>query len=164
MANKIQGLEGPRVVSNCRDFMSDLSTDIKNWVQVARDFWLARAIKLENGAKPEDIESTESFIGFVFPSEMKELYNTVNGFENWDWTPGMISIWPLERIRDEYKTGDDRNFVGFCDFLINSHCIGFLKDQPGIYKRYDGRFPIEYVGETFKEVIGLINSDSDKIW
>jgi SMI1/KNR4 family protein SUKH-1 len=144
--------------------MNNLPPDKNHWIQAARDLWASQGINLETGAKAEDIESTESFVGFVFPLEMKELYKGVNGFENWDWTPGMISLWPMERIREEYKTGDDKNFVAFCDFLINSHCIGFLKNQPGIYKRYDERYPVDRIAESFKEAIRLINSNSDLIY
>src|ERR1700743_3702634 len=106
--------------------MHDLSSDDKNWVQEARDFWLSRGIKLEPGSQVKDIEATEAAVGFIFPLDMKELYRVFNGFENCDWTPGMISIWPLKRIEKEYVAAADKSFVGFCDFLICSHLIGFV--------------------------------------
>jgi hypothetical protein len=152
-----------RLLSNFKN-MNHLSINDNYWVQVTKSLWLSKGIKLEPGAKIEDIESTEAAVGVSFPLDMKELYKVVNGFENWDWTPGMISVWPMERIREEYLISDDKNFVGFCDFLINSHCIGFLKEQTGIHKRYDGHYPIDRIAESFKETIGLINSDSDLIY
>jgi cell wall assembly regulator SMI1 len=85
------------------------SIDDNDWVQLTRSLWLSKGINLEAGAKLEDIEATEVLVGFIFPLEMKDLYKVVNGFQNWDWTPGMISMWPMERIREEYLTGDDKN-------------------------------------------------------
>jgi hypothetical protein len=140
------------------------SIDDNDWVQLTKSLWLSKGINLEPGARSENVEATEIAIGFVFPLDMKKLYKVVNGFENWDWTPGMISMWPMERIREEYLTGNDKNFVGFCDFLINSHCVGFLKEYNGIYAKYDGDYPMDRVAESFKETIGLINSDSNLIY
>ncbi len=99
--------------------MHDLLSDSENWIKEARDFWLSKGIKLEPGSQVKDIEATESAIGFTFPLDMKELYQVVNGFENFDWTPGMISIWSLKRIEKEYMAASDKRFVGFCDFLIS---------------------------------------------
>jgi hypothetical protein len=118
-------------------------------------------LQLESGARLEDIEATELCIGFTFPPDMKELYQVVNGFKNWGWTKNMISVWPMERIREEYGTSRDKIFIGFCDYLINSHCVGFFKDRSGIYKSYDEFNPI---AESFKEAIDLINTGSDLIF
>ena len=32
----------------------------------------------------------------------------------------MISLWPIERIREEYARDRDPNFVGFCDAYRNT--------------------------------------------
>ena len=106
-----------------------------------------------------EIEATELAVGIEFPAEMKELYRVVNGFRNYDMdTDSMISIWPTERIREEYLGGKDKNFVGFCDFLICSHMIGFFKDRKGIYKEYDELNPI---AESFRQVVDFINNNPD---
>jgi hypothetical protein len=73
----------------------------------------------------------------------------------------MFSFWPLEKIIDEYKASDDKSFIGFCDFLINSHSIGFIKDDFAIYKSYERQCPI---AATFKEAVLLINKSSDRIY
>jgi hypothetical protein len=135
-----------------------------HWTSIAMDYWSSLGISLQAGAHLEEIARTESAVGFAFPADMRELYQRVNGFRNFDWTPGMISIWPLDRIRVEYLEGEDRNFVGFCDFLINSHCIGFVKDQAGIFKSYGGNHPLVFVADSFSIAIELINRDSELIY
>lgn len=105
------------------------------------------------------IESTEINVDFQFPSDMKALYRVVNGFKDYDMdVSSMISIWPMERIREEYAASSEKSFVGFCDWLINSHGIGFFKGRKGIFKCYD---EFNAIAETFREVIDMINSDSE---
>jgi hypothetical protein len=142
--------------------MQELPIDSNYWVQATRSLWLNRGLKLESGALIADIESTELAVGFQFPADMKELYLVVNGFRDWDMdVDNMISIWPMERIREEYKANSDKNFVGFCDFLINSHSIGYFKGRDGIFKCYDD---FNTISETFIEAIDLINSGSTLIY
>jgi hypothetical protein len=142
--------------------MQESPIDIAAWISEVRSLWLKRNIKLASGASRADIEFTELEVGFQFPADMKELYLAVDGFRDWDMDPpSMISIWPMERIREQYNTNPDKNFVGFCDYLINSHHIGFLKDSAGIYKCYDEFNPI---AKSFQEVIGLINADAHIIF
>jgi hypothetical protein len=75
----------------------------------------------------------------------------------------MISIWPLDRISREY--GRYENFVGFGDYLINSHVYGFLKDQQGVFKNYDlAKSTPEKIAETFEEAVSLINLNSDLLY
>jgi hypothetical protein len=141
--------------------MMELTPDNSHWAHSVKDLWLLSGLNLEFGTQVEDMECTESFVGFKFPPDMKELYQLVNGFKDWDSNKSTISIWPMVRIRDEYETSRDKNFVGFCDYLINSHCIGFFKGRSGIYKSYDEFNPI---APSFSEAINLINNDSDLIY
>ena len=67
----------------------------------------------------------------------------------------------MERILKEYQEDDDNNYVGFCDYLINSHSIGFFKSEEGIYKSYSQIHPI---AKTFREAIDLINTNSDLLY
>jgi len=141
--------------------MQEPPSDKYNWVTAMRTLWLQRGIKLEPGVPLTEIEATELNVGIQFPSDMKELYQVVNGFKDSDMDlSSMISIWSIERIREEHLASPDKNFVGFCDYLINSHSIGFFKDRSGIYKSYDEFNPIAY---SFTEVIEFINNDDDII-
>jgi hypothetical protein len=74
----------------------------------------------------------------------------------------MFSIWPLKRIVEEYNRGIDQIFIAFADYLINSHLIGFVKGQEGVFKNY-GTSP-ELIASTFSEVILLINSDANVVY
>ena|SRR5579863_7684184 len=136
------------------------SFELDTWVEATKKEWLSKLIKLEPGALPEAIRLTEVAVEFGFPKEMRALYQAVDGFKDSDWTRGMISLWPMERIREEYARNRDPNFVGFCDYLISSHAVGFYKGRPGIYKSYDEFNPI---ADTFMQVIELINRNADDL-
>ena len=139
----------------------DNPLNIQTWVEGIFAFWKSQNIQLENGAPEITIAESENIVGIKFPQSLIELYKVVNGFKNWDWNENMFSIWPLQKIVDEYTASKDKNFVGFCDFLINSHCIGFLKNANGIFKDIN---PNLAIASTFEEAIELINSNSDLIY
>jgi hypothetical protein len=112
---------------------------------------------LENGATDKQINDAELSLDFQFPSTFKELYKKANGFRDDDWNEHMISIWPLSQIFQEQRFP---NFVGFSDYLINSHVYGFIRGTSGIYKYYDLAecIPVK-IADTFEEAINLINTD-----
>ncbi|RFS20099.1 SMI1/KNR4 family protein [Chitinophaga silvatica] len=136
---------------------------MKNTIIEILQQWQNEKIKLNPPASHDLIAKVEIEIGFSFPEEFEELYKQTNGFTDFNWRENMFSIWPLERILDEYNSSNDKDFIGFSDFLINSHNIGFLKSQPGVFKKYVIN---EYtlVSESFIESIKLINSNSDLIY
>jgi hypothetical protein len=139
--------------------MQEVPIDIDSWVKETSTLWIKRGIKILPGATIAIIESTEADLGFRFPSDMKDLYRVVNGFKDCDMdVSSMISIWPMERIREEYIASNDKNFIGFCDWLIFSHSIGFFKGRMGIFKCYD---ELNAIAETFRQVIDMINNDSE---
>lgn len=125
--------------------------------------WENEKISQNPGVTSDLIAAIENIIGFKFPKEFKELYSQINGFANNDWRENMFSIWPLERILEEYSSSEDKNFVGFADFLINSHNIGFLKTQAGVFKTYRIN---EYflISNSFIDAIKLINTNADLIY
>lgn len=135
--------------------------NIQNWANGVISHWISNKIKVQIGATLTEIHKTEGVIGIRFPESFVALYTVANGFTDWDMNKNMISIWPLQRIEEEYAINRDKNFVGFCDYLINSHSIGFLKNSPGIFKEYDEFNPI---AATFEEGVELINGDSDLIY
>jgi hypothetical protein len=138
--------------------MQEVPIDINSWIQATVNLWIKRGIKILPGTTNTIIEFTEINSDFQFPSDMKDLYRVVNGFKDYDMdASSMISLWPMERILEEYTASPDKNFVGFCDWLITSHCIGFFKGRKGIFKCYD---EINAIAETFREVNDMINNDS----
>ena len=78
----------------------------------------------------------------------------------------MFYIWPLERIITEYNEERNKNFVGFADYLIRAHNIGFVRGQQAIFKGPDGglRQEPEFVASSFLDVILLIDTDADILY
>ena len=137
------------------------SSDILSWADQAISTWTNSGIKLQHGLSLEVIKNFEAQLGFQFPADFRELYQKANGFEDFDWNKHMFSLWSLDRILREYQEDNDENYVGFCDYLINSHSIGFFKSEEGVYKSYN---QIEPIAKTFKEAIELINTNSDLLY
>jgi len=144
--------------------MQNTSEKINTWADDIIGYWRSKKITLSKGASLEEISNTGKKLGFDFPQSFKVLYQKVDGFGNGDWNEAMIAIWSLERIEEE--SGRYPDFIGFGDFLINSHVYGFLKNQPGIFKNYDlaDTGVPEKIADTFEEAIDLINSNSDLLY
>ena len=133
------------------------------WPDNTMNYWTSKNIKLAPGTSLKIISDAEKILSFIFPYSFKLLYQKVNGFVDNNSDENMISVWPIDRILEEY--GRYPKFVGFSDFLINSHVYGFLKNRPGIFKNYDLADPhIEKIAETFEDAIGLINTNSDLLY
>lgn len=124
--------------------------------------WKLKEIKLNDGCSNEDIEILEKRIAFTFPEYFKTFYRLINGFGDRDWTPNMFSLFPLERIKEEYEyKQNDKNFVPICDFLISSHHLGYLKGKNGIFKDCQ---PNEKICNNLIELLTLIEQDSENIY
>jgi hypothetical protein len=137
------------------------SSEILGWAGQAILTWTNSGIKLQQGLSLNTIMDFEEQLNFQFPQDFKELYQKVNGFEDFEWNKHMFSLWSLDRILKEFQEDDNNNYVGFCDYLISSHSIGFFKTEEGVFKSYDQTNPI---AKTFKESIDLINSNLDLLY
>jgi hypothetical protein len=67
-------------------------------------------------------------------------------------------------IIEEHNTYQNKNFIGFCDFLLASHFIGFNKNRPGIFKEYGNVEDGEQIASSFEEIVLMINSNADAIY
>lgn len=123
--------------------------------------WKSEGIELNPPSTLIIINQVEENLSIIFPASFKALYLMADGFKDNDWRENMFSIWPIERILCEYEEREDKMFVGFSDFLINSHALGFCKGLEGVYKDVRRPFP---VAKTFEECIDLINADSSLIY
>ncbi|SEI49163.1 SMI1 / KNR4 family (SUKH-1) [Dyadobacter sp. SG02] len=132
-----------------------------SWTDEVISQWQIERIELNTSITNDQINVAEQILNFTFPDQFKQLYTKANGFSNYDWLSNMFSIWPLERIIDEYQSSTNKQFIAFADFLIGSHWIGFMNDRDGIYKFY--KEP-EFVSVTFEQAIRLINSDATIIY
>ncbi len=132
-----------------------------DWINQVISDWASDGVILQRGITVSEIFNTEELLGFKFPQDFIDLYLKINGFEEFGWNKNMFSLWSLDKIEQEYNESGDTNYIGFCDFLLNSHSIGFLKAEAGCFKNYNQILPI---ANTFKEAITLINSNSDLIY
>ena len=128
----------------------------KNSIDELIQTWEHTDLKLNEPAPTELIMDTQQKLDFTFPDDFINFYKQVNGFKDWDVIGNMFSIWPLERIVEEYEQSLDKDFIPFCDFLIDSHRIGYLRTQSGTYKNID----LTKVADTFEETIQLIIENS----
>jgi hypothetical protein len=139
----------------------DTAEPVLDWTEHAINFWISEGIPLQAGISLEQIDDVENLLDFKFPQDFIELYSKVNGFKDFVWDNNMFSLWSINRILQEYREAEDKNYIGFCDYLISSHHIGFSKTDKGIFKDYELTKPI---GNTFKEAIELINTNNDLIY
>jgi hypothetical protein len=136
------------------------------WIESALVDWRRAEVKLNPCASTADIEFAEAELNFQFPDDFKALYGRVNGFQGLDWQEYMFSLWSLEVIVQEYQESSDKLFVGFCDFLLYSHIIGFKKSQVGVFKSYPEIHHLEKnpIARSFEELIHMINSNTVPIY
>jgi hypothetical protein len=137
---------------------------MEDWIEVALSQWTEQNVKLNTPATQTSIEQAEYKLGFQFPQDFKQLYLVVDGFNDYEWQEHMFSIWSLERIIEEYENSGDEDFIGFCDFLICSHFIGFSKADINIWKKFSIVYSKDPLSGTFKEIIRLVNDSHDSIY
>jgi len=131
------------------------------WITEALASWSTSKTKLQPGISLEKIREAEKILQFSFPQDFIDLYTIINGFEDWDWNSYMFSLWPLERILEEYVNESNSDYIGFCDFLIYSYSIGFSKITGHICK--DNHSSISII-ESFQQFIWMINNDHKGVY
>lgn len=125
--------------------------------------WRHTDLKLNEPATADLISDTQKKIEYTFPDDFLIFYKKLNGFKDWNVIGEMFCIWTLERITEEYEKSEDKNFIPFCDYLIDSHRIGYLKDEFGIYKDYYDQ-KMHKIADTFEDTIRLILADSELLY
>jgi len=130
-----------------------------SWIDDAIAGWKASKTKLQPGVSIKMIHQFETVLQVNFPQDFIDFYTNVNGFELYDWNEHMFSLWPLERIKDEYDS--EIGYIALCDFLIDSYRIGILLETGYIYKDFDFVNPI---AKSFKEFIILLNKNDDTLY
>jgi hypothetical protein len=133
-----------------------------------------QGIRLYEGSTPGVLSRLERRCQFKFPSSFTQFYLQANGFEDEAWTADMFSLWSLEKIGVEYEErlvrfGSTATFIPFCDYLIQSHLIGFLPNQLGIYKLYGSATAqtaaeIIPLCETFEQAVAWIASGAVELF
>jgi hypothetical protein len=131
------------------------------WINEAILTWQQEGIRLRPGALETYIVEMEQWLGFSFPQDFYEFYKVVNGFERYESNKELFSLWSLETLWEEYLGSKNNEFIGICDYMINSYQFGYLKSQPGIYRNAIG---FEKVANSLSEFIELLNADSDLLY
>lgn len=134
---------------------------IAEWVDSVERTWKGWDVKLNKGASEAEIVKVELVTGIVLSPAMEQLYKRVNGFLDWNMSDNMFSIWSLDRICEQYIELNEEEFVGFSDYMIMAHFIGFIKGREGVFKDYERS---EAIAGSFMEAIDLINCDSALIY
>jgi hypothetical protein len=141
---------------------------MESWAQRVVAKWATEGVKINENTTTDAIESTEVILDFKFPENFKELYLEMNGFKGLAWQKHMFHFWSLEKIIEEHKESEAKNFIGFCDFLLGSNFIGFNKNSKGVFKKYSEMYSDledgEFIANSFEEVVGMINSSDDPIY
>ena len=137
---------------------------MEDWIREAIKLWEDYGVKMNPPATAADVEKAETILSYVFPDDFKALYAVVNGFVDYDWQEHMFSFWSLDIIIEEFAKNHDKNLIGFCDFLIMSHVIGFKRNAAGIFNDYSFLPGEGFIAETFKEAISMINSGAREIY
>lgn len=135
---------------------------MENWIEDVIIKWKSEGVKVNPPATLAEIEFAEAIVNFEFPLDFKAFYLKINGFEDCEWQEHMFSFWSLKRILEEWSDRNNTNFIGFCDFLISSHEIGFDIISRCIIIDYS--IEGEIVSNSFKETIELINSSDPSVY
>jgi hypothetical protein len=128
---------------------------ISTWIQDAIKHWESDKTELSSGADLDSIIFLEKEVRIKLPADFAEFYRSVNGFESLCVNSNLFYLWSIEKILANYKNSEKKNFIGFCDYMIASHTIGFFKNLEGVYNEFDLEIPIT---TSFKEFIKFINS------
>lgn len=131
------------------------------WINDAILTWQKEGIPLHMGVWETYITEIEEWLDFSFPPDFYEFYKAVNGFAKNESNKELFCLWSLETIWEEYSGSKDAEFIGFCDYMINSWQYGYLKNQSGIYIN---ALSFEKVADSFKEFIELLNADSERLY
>ena len=126
--------------------------------------WEGENLKINDGASSGLIAMAESFLNFQFPTDFKDLYSKMNGFDYLEWQEHLFSFWSIERIIEEFES--DKDFIGFSDYSLSANHIGFRKGIDGIHKIYPSLDDIqpELIAKNFKEVVDMINMNAKLVY
>lgn len=95
---------------------------IVNPYEAAIEHWRGQSIQLLPPASNDQIESTFANLGMVVSEDVRKLYASIGGFDNYE-SDNLWSLWSLERITSENVHRDDET-LWFADWLISSHMYG----------------------------------------
>lgn len=126
--------------------------------------WQNKPIQMNEGISLNALKMLEDGLNFTFPTDFKTFYQKINGFKDNDWTESMLTLYPIELIKEYYLSSPYApHFIGIADQLIGSFNYGFSKNKAGIFKvgwsrNFDAE--ITYLCASFTEFIDLVDKDA----
>lgn len=136
---------------------------MERWIKEALFCWETSETKLNPPASVTEIERTEKALNFKFPDDFKQFYKVADGFTGLAWQKHLFTLWPLEMMVKKFEDYNNKNFIGFCDFLLASHFIGFNANRTGIFKSYQYEDGV-LIADTFEELIKMVNQKNKLIY
>ncbi|MET0637950.1 MAG: SMI1/KNR4 family protein [Chitinophagaceae bacterium] len=128
------------------------------FISTAIERWRDKGVLLNKAATDEQIRAMEDLLHFAFPVALRNFWLQADGFYEDDLPEGFIRIWSIERVLYEHATREDKTFIGFADFMLNSWAYGFFIGKEGIYKDCDSHLP---VCNSFETWVHLVEEDSN---
>ena len=111
---------------------------LKEKLAIAIEGWRKENLKLAPPNSEQQIADCFLGIESLISKDVLELYTNFGGMINGDLDETLLSIWTLERIRQENLT--DSELTCFADFLIESHRYAFKyenADTSSVYNNYE---------------------------
>jgi hypothetical protein len=119
---------------------------------------IQQKIELNPGVTVAQLIEVEDQLDFKFSDSFKNFYLSYNGFKEDVMDQSFLYLWPIQKVLLNFD--NENEFIGFCDFMVNSHSIGFLKTRQGIFKSYAQVKPI---CQTFDEFLFLWSNDDPEL-
>lgn len=103
----------------------------------AIEYYKQIGVNIASGKSVIEIKEIQQELDFKFPDDFKEFHSICNGFLEWDMDNYNFSIWTFDRMTEEYEKEkkEDYEFIPICDYLINSHWNGYIRNRDGIFKK-----------------------------
>ena len=120
-------------------------------------------VNIASGTDRKSIDALQKELDFVFPNDFQGFHLMCNGFLDRDMDNHYFSIWPFDRLTEEYEQEKkkDYDFIPICDYLINSHWYGYIRGRKGVFKDFNRKAPI---AKDFKEFLKLLLINSDNLY
>ena len=132
------------------------------WVDETVAYWKSISLKLNPGASDEKAVYCEMQMDFKFSQDFKDFHKKMDGFEDYEWSEDMMSLWSYDRILKEFNEEGRPDYVTICDYLIRSCDYVFKNGDQRVYKHVGNCF--ESIAPSFQQFVGLLMADDKSLY
>lgn len=145
------------------NMMKNVNQEREILFQKVIEHYKSIGVYVAEGTNHYHIEKIQNQLEYKFPDDFKTFHLMCNGFLEWDMDNFYFSIWPFDRIIEEYtkEKEEDFEFIPICDYLINAHWYGYIRNREGIFKDYDRE---NAIAKNFEEFLKLLLNDSVELY